>query len=383
VTERFWGIGLAAAAAMAATGTAHAQRLVDVQVQVHVDVARIREVQRDIVRVARDLATSDIGRQVSEAISRAFADVGRLGGLDASLWQDRDRQFPAEETRREKRTIALGPTGTLDLRNISGDITVTAGSGDVAIEIVRRARGRTDADVRRGLDEVTTDIDHRGDRATVSTRHLRTDRLPYRVAVDYIVTAPAGTTLTVNTTAGDVSVTGIAGPLVVETVAGDIRIAQARRLAKARAMAGDITLTDVDADAGLDAGTFSGDVRLERVKARRLAVDGTSGDIVAIDVAADDAMLKTISGDVEFSGPLAANGRYELRAHSGDVRMTIAGSTGFTLEATTFSGSVRPDAALGLTTTATTRRSTRGTVGNGSARVVASTFSGEIVITKR
>ena len=62
-----------------------------------------------------------------------------------------------------------------------------------------------------------------------------------------------------------------------------------------------------------------------------------------------------------FSGALARNGRYELKSFSGEVRVILAGNTGFEVDANSFSGDVaaRPpdhDARHARATAAARRR---------------------------
>jgi hypothetical protein len=80
-----------------------------------------------------------------------------------------------------------------------------------------------------------------------------------------------------------------------------------------------------------------------------------------------------------------------MNTHSGSVRLAIAASPGFELEATTFSGTVRSDFPLTLRTDPDDIRgrrgrrnqSIRGSYGDASAIVTLSAFSGDIVITRR
>ena len=105
--------------------------------------------------------------------------------------------------------------------------------------------------------------------------------------------------------------------------------------------------------------------------------------VTAHDVTSSGAGLKSMSGDVDYSGPLARGGRYELQTHSGSTRLTVTGSVGFDLQASTFSGQIHLEPPLQLQGASLTRRSARGTVGDGGASVVATTFSGDVVIVKK
>ena len=54
-------------------------------------------------------------------------------------------------------------------------------------------------------------------------------------------------------------------------------------------------------------------VTLERVKAGSVAVDSMTGSITARDVTAENAVLKTMNGGIEYGGTVSRTGRYEMR----------------------------------------------------------------------
>src|SRR5262245_5297004 len=77
-----------------------------------------------------------------------------------------------EQTERTTKTVKIGATGELDLATVSGDITVSRGSGqDATIEIVKTARARTADEAREMLGLVTVDVSERPGRAEVRTRY--------------------------------------------------------------------------------------------------------------------------------------------------------------------------------------------------------------------
>lgn len=293
--------------------------------------------------------------------------------------QNRDRN---ERSDRSTRTIALGANGLLELRNVSGDITVNVGSGrDVVIETVKQSRASNDADAALGLQEVQVTIDHRGERVVVDTTYPRR-RTPYQVTTTFNVTAPAGTRLNTRSVSGNITVRGIMGDLTVDTISGTIRINDAGRVSQARSVSGEVVLTDVQTDGAVTAGTVSGNITLTNVRARRVTAENVSGRIRADGVTCDGALMKSLSGPVEFGGPLARNGRYELQSHSGTVRLAVTGSVGFELQARSFSGRIRPE-GQSLQSISMNRGELRATVGDASAVVIAGTFSGDVVVGRK
>jgi DUF4097 and DUF4098 domain-containing protein YvlB len=310
----------------------------------------------------------------------SFALVGGLAlvGTAPLAAQRPDPDRRAEQVDRQTRTLAIGSSGTLTLRNISGPITVTAGgSREATIEIVRTSRGRTDADARLGLERVQVAVDVRGDRASVRAEYPRERRPAYSVSVAYHVATPAGTTVDVSNVSGETTITGITGEVSVDVVSGPVTLSKSRAT-RVNIVSGSARLTDCSTAGRLTLTAISGDVVLDRVSARHAALSVTSGTLSATDLAADTATLGALSGDIYFTGALARTGRYELQTHSGDIHVTT--SSGFDLEAQTFSGAVRPDRSVTLQTTSSSRTSTRGTVGGGGAQVVATTFSGDVIL---
>lgn len=340
--------------------------------------------QNDDARIERRLQIApetvhELRRELRRVLSAGF-----LADAIAESTQRRGR-FESEATDRETRTLKLGSNGSLSLNNLSGDVEIRPGRGpDTTVVIIRTARGRTAADARRGLEQVTVTVDERSDRATISsTRMQEQDRDRFSVSIDYEITTPAGTAVAVDTLAGDVDVEGISGDLSLSSLAGDITVRDARRISRARTTAGDVRLVNVENDGTLEAGSIAGDIIIERSRVRRLSAQTVSGDVAARDVTCDRAELTSTSGDVEFASPLAAGGRYELLSHAGDVRFIVVGDRGFELRATTVVGQVRVGEDLDLTMVSRSRREFRGTFGDASAEVVATSFAGSVRIVRR
>jgi hypothetical protein len=390
-------IALSAAALVGGAGARAAAQTVTVQVDV--DVAEIaREILSVIdVNVVRDVGR-DISRDISSAIRMAVADVPWREWLRDFPWDEVDvrwraavggaagqsRDFPVEQVDRKTHTLALGPAGSLELRNISGPVSVVAGSGkDVTIEVVRTSHGRTEADAKLGLEQVTAEVDHRGERATINARYPdRRGRPNFSVTVGYTVTAPAGTHITVGGYSTDTTVKGIKGDISIELISGDITISGATRVSAAKTYSGKIWIGDIDGDGNVSAGTISGSVTIERVKGRQVSIDSMSGGIIARDVNVENAVLKTMNGGIEYGGAISKTGRYEMQTHNGPIRLLVSGS-GFDLRAQTFAGEIKPAADVELKNVSLTRTSLRGTAGGGGATIVATTFSGSISISRK
>jgi DUF4097 and DUF4098 domain-containing protein YvlB len=293
-----------------------------------------------------------------------------------------------EQTERFSRKVKIGRDGRVSVENIAGDIAVTGGSGDdVSIEAVKRTRRD-----RRELDAVRIIVDDRAGRVDVRTEHDRFGRNSDGVSVDYTVTVPSGVALDVKSVSGSVKVSNVQGAVRAESVSGSVTTERTPRLELAKSVSGDVTLTEAGTDADLTAGSVRGSVRATGLKVRSIDAGSVSGDVVLNDVTCDRLGIKSVSGNLEFSGTLARNGRYDLNTHSGTARLTLSGSTGFQLTANSFSGTIRSELPLTIggdrdrdsgSRRGPGNRSIRATFGDGSAALTIRTFSGDIVITKR
>jgi hypothetical protein len=315
----------------------------------------------------------------------------------AAAYREHDaeqRQDSREQVERTTRTLKVGANGELLLANISGDIVVTRGGGnDVSVEIIKTARGRTDEDARELLQLVQVEVVERGGRAEVKTQYpqgdemRRNNRRNINVSVAYNVSAPAGIRLRASSISGSITVRDIKGDVSAESVSGTVQIFNGGRITSAKSISGNVELNDTAIDGNFNASSVSGSVILRRVKARQLDLGSISGEVLLDDVDSQQVEAQTVSGNLRFGGPVAKGGRYELSSHSGNVSVALGGSTGFEVEATSFSGSIRSDftfnSGSGDSGNARWRKSIRGVYGDGSAILDLTTFSGNIIISKR
>lgn len=371
---------------------------VDVNAKVPINLPQhfsqeLRNALRDVTYGIGEIVTEvtrDISRDISRDLGRELRNLRYLDDMDH---QDRGQNrgdWRASIDDKQTRTIAIGATGTLELENFSGDITIVAGgTKDVIVDFIRSSHGKTDADARMGLERVRPEVDVVGTRATVRATYM--DRpTSYSVSTDFIVKAPAGTRIVINRLRADVNFTGIKGEIKVSTASGDVVLTDVGSVHEAKTGSGDVTIKGSTSDNVLDAGTLNGDITITDVTARRITANTVNGSVVARNVTCDAASLSTISGDVVYAGSLTKGGRYEFTSNSGDVRFSPSGSTGYALEATSFMGDI--SSAISLTTQpgrsltnqrGPRRRAASAQVGDGSATVRLQTFSGDISIGKK
>lgn len=382
-------------AAATIVGMTAAPAFAQVDVRVRIDTKVVTETAHEVAREVRTALQSALGPELRRDLRDAMRDLvesfEEFGNLP---WGTSDRaqsRFRHTLNDRETRRFNVGANGQLDLESLSGGVTVRRGTGrDLVVEIIRESRGTTDATAKEGLAEVRAVSEERGGRVTVRTVYpSRRGRSDYSVNVDYIVSAPAGTSVSIRSISGEVVAEGIDGELSIKNTSGDVKVTGAPRLTSASTASGDITLLNVGAEGLLEASTLSGEILATNVKARRLSLGAISGTVTARGVEASDVKLSSMSDDVVFDGSLTPRGRYEFSTHAGDILLTLDGRTGFSFEGSSFSGAVRSDLALKGTASAPRNnpgrlnRSLSGTFGDGSAVISATTFTGTVTVTKK
>lgn len=139
------------------------------------------------------------------------------------------------------RTLTLQQGGSLRLRTFSGRVTIRGTDGNqVVIHAVRRARPER-------LRDITIEVTQGGNHIEVNANHQAVERDNDNVVdTDFDIQVPSRTRLDVNSFSAPVEVTNVAGAHRLKTFSGDIRLDAA-------------AWNDED---GLDADSFSGDVRL-------------------------------------------------------------------------------------------------------------------------
>ena len=336
------------------------------------------------------------------AASPARAAVTNRGVLPdegpRAAWLERyqeSRQGP-ETVEKVSQTFKVGADGALDLAGISGDVRVTGGNGnEIRIDATKRVRHRDPDQAKRLLSDLRVEMTNIGGRVEVRTIYPRRSDYGGRgisAEVDYVVTVPVGIAVSAKTISGNVSVSGVRGEVRAESISGDVDVSVTPNVALAKTVSGNVIARDIGAPTTLTLSTISGTVVASGLRVRALEAGSVSGDVRLSGLQVERVEAKSVSGNIEFDAPLTRAGRYQFTSHSGNVRITLSGSTGFELDADTFSGSVRSDLPVTLRTIGredpagrrgSSSRAIRGSYGDASAILAVRSHSGSVVITSK
>ena len=313
-------------------------------------------------------------------------------------WFERysEQREGAEQLDKVTQTFKVGDGAALDLSQLSGDIRVTGGGGsEIKVEATKRVRHRDPEQAKRLLQDLRIEMNNFNGRVEVRTIYPRRGSYGNNISasVDYVISVPAGAGVALKSISGDISVTSVKGEVRAETVSGDVNVTGTPNVSVAKTISGDVTASDIGTQTTLVLSTVSGTVVGTGLRVRALEAASVSGDVRLIGSEVERLLAKSVSGNIEFEAPLTKGGRYEFTSHSGNVRITLSGNTGFELDADTFSGSVRSDLpvtlrAIGRSDLAPrdrrgSNRAIRGSYGDASAFLAVRSHSGSVVISKK
>jgi len=256
--------------------------------------------------------------------------------------------------------VSLDRDGTVDVSLMGGKVQIRGGEGSQVRVRARAVRGALQ--FYASPNRVRLGVDPRmHDRHSVG---------------EFEVTVPRGTRVIVNSMSAPVTVENVRGEVNVESLSGSVEISDAVRKVTGQTVSGGLRVSHVDGDVSL--GTVSGEIDL-RQAIGDVSAETVSGSIALRDVKSKLVRSGTVSGWIEFAGTFDPSGTYEFKSHSGPLRLVVPGSVGARFRIESFSGTVSSDFPVTLQPKGFDNR-LEYTIGDGRARVVAETFSGNISI---
>jgi hypothetical protein len=196
-------------------------------------------------------------------------------------------------------SIESGPEPVVRLTNGSGRVRVEGVEGLENVEITARryARGRNPAVAKENATGVPVEVASGDEGINISS-----DR-GGGTGVDYELRVPNGSSVEVESAAGDVEVSGVDNNATVRTESGDIAVEDVQDSIVVEALSGDVTIGEVSTETG-DAEITVG-----------------SGDLELRDLVVGILEARVEAGDVTLSGRFSGSGRVLVETGSIDARI--------------------------------------------------------------
>jgi len=207
-------------------------------------------------------------------------------------------RYSLAEQKYEKRfdkTVALSKTGSVLVRNISGDIEVkTWDKAEVSIKAVKTTRADSERTAQERFDLVKIEVSKQGNALTIKTEYPKDRSLRRKIknfSVDFWLVIPSQAEADVSSVSGDVYAEKIGGE------SGNVEIRDASRFARGKSVSGDVTVSNVSK--GVDCDSVSGDIDVENITGNA-DLKTVSGDISLKNIENGDIDAETVSGGIEL-----------------------------------------------------------------------------------
>lgn len=283
-----------------------------------------------------------------------------------------------------EKTEALARSGKVSVGNISGEIEVkTWAEEKVKIDAVKVSAASSPEKAKENSAAVAIEVTKLGDVLRIGTKYPRRKGFwgdeGVDVTVNYVLWIPDKASVEAKSVSGDVAFTSIGGSIKGKSVSGSISVAGAAAGVDCDSVSGELKLSGVTGDAYLK--TVSGGIEVDGIKGA-IDAESVSGGLRFLDVsAARTVSAKTVSGNVVYQGLINPQGRYSLKSHSGNIRLTLPADSSFEFEAKTFSGTIDSDFEVQMSGKLSPRE-VRGSVNGGGAYITLTSFSGSIDLRK-
>lgn len=195
------------------------------------------------------------------------------------------------------------------------------------------------------------------------------------------VQVPRGVSLEVNVVSAPLSIDGLdGGAIEVNSVSGRVRINARTPSLQVDSVSGSIEQAGEARTANLQ--TVSGDI-LAPALGDEASLQTVSGQVQAHGAQWRKFKLSTVSGDVDVTGGLAADGSLDIDSMSGDVQLTLPADVSTTIHASSFSGDLRSAFGSASKNEHGPGSELKTTQGTGSGRITLESFSGDVRIRKQ
>lgn len=285
--------------------------------------------------------------------------------------------FGDEGVARIDTTVAFSPSGTVDLSLVSGTMRVSTWDRS-QVRVVASTSGERSLQFDASNSHLSLEQSRDGRGSRNGSRNGGDVG-----SASYEVTLPAGARATLSSVSGSIDASGVRGPVEVSAVSGSVKLRDLGSTLSVQGVSGSITVVNVASDARVE--NVSGRISLTGVGGSASA-ETVSGPILVTGVRGDRVHATSVSGSLDFAGPVSPTGRYDFETHSGTSNIRLASNANVAISVETFSGSVSNDYPG-----ATRRRNSYSdddgsnyeyVIGRGSGRLRVETFSGSVHISQ-
>jgi hypothetical protein len=247
----------------------------------------------------------------------------RMNGFSRNNPFDR-RNIPSVLEENKTIKVDAGKPVTLNVNSAAGDVTVTG--GDVETVQVRAVKTAYDSTQARADEEVKTVkyvVEQNGNSITLKYELPKSMNFSNNVnKVDFFVTVPVKTSVTVDTGFGEVSASNLEGDANLTNDFGDVTAQNIDGALVVSTNSGTVEAISITAgDGDIHLRSDFGNISLEKAGAKNITLESNSGEVTINDADAANAIsTKTEFGTTKLENGSAAS--INVETNSGKVELT-------------------------------------------------------------
>ncbi len=268
------------------------------------------------------------------------------------------------------------PTARISVSNVAGTVTVTGWDRNEVQVGGELGDGTKPLAITGSNGDLSIKIESEGGSGWLNWSHdskMSPSRLELHV--------PKGASLDVDVVSAPLVVDGLdGGSIEINSVSGRARINARTPSLKVDTVSGNIELSGRAETASLQ--TVSGDI-LAPTLGSEVKLETISGHIQADGGPWKKLTLSTVSGDVQLTGDIAADGNLGIDSMSGNVQLQLPSTMSGSLHASSFSGDLRSDFGTPEKAEHGPGSSLDVHLGKGNGKVTIETFSGDLRIRRQ
>lgn len=222
----------------------------------------------------------------------------------------------------------------------------------------------------RAKDPAAFRVERSGNRVLLS---LSGGRAPHEHE-EFTLTVPPWMNLSVSGREVEVHVAGLDGDVSLRSLNGDLTLRDLTGVVDAYAAEGEIDASGLTGSARLR----TGDDDLTVINSRGvLELETVEGEIFLAGNAASDLSVKTMDGDVDFSGEILRGWNYSFYSHGGNIRIRLMPPVNLEATILSYEGDFHSDFAI-RTSGFRSGENLTFVLGQGGSRLVVETFDGDV-----
>jgi Toastrack DUF4097 len=218
-----------------------------------------------------------------------------------------------------------------------GDVDISNVAGSVNVSGWDRNEVRVTGTLGEGVERL--DFTSEGKRTVIKVLLKKSTHWGGDGDAELSIRVPAGSRLDISTVSAEIAVRGVAGAQRLQAVSGEVSTDVAAEEAEVKTVSGDVILRGEGRPSVLTLTTVSGNAQASRV-AGEITANTVSGDLNLSLETITRARLRTTSGNMSLRGALVGEARVDGETISGDLSFMFKSPINAEFDVETFSGDI-------------------------------------------